>query len=596
MYPPPDPNETIFEKLRKKPRLLIVWPTIILLCLAAGVFLTALNFSDNVDPRPIMAAAVVTAILCIGLLALVFILWPLLRWLVRKHLRATLIALAGLVALVVLFYAEENWRGRHDWETFKQRQEAKGEKLDVASFVPPAVPDDQNFAMTPIAASSYAYIIDKYGHKLKTPVTNHLNRLAMALWRYDNTTTPKNGDWASGTLTDLRLWQAYYRAPQTNMWRFGTNDFPTAANPGSPAEDVLFALSRRDSDIEELRSAAALPYSRFPLAYDQVDPMEVWLPHLSSLGEAVFTLQLRAIAELQLAQSDKAAADVSLILRLAEASHQEPFLVSALVRMRQINAARQPIYEGLAKHKWSEAQLAALDSQLAQLDFLADYQRIIRSQAAYASRMIEYFQRTRKPGAFLGEIHAANTNEQKIIDDACAIVPAGWFRENQLRFAQFYLEDCLPLVDMEKRKVNPASVDAVEAKLQEALDHPDAYNVLERLIMGPVARMTANKYVVTENFVYAQECVDLTRVAIALERYRLVHGQYPDSLASLAPQFLAKVPHDIIGGGNLIYRNTSQNFVLYSIGWDGIDDGGVRDTLKEFQLGNTPGDWVWQYP
>src|SRR5579862_4770617 len=163
MYPPPDPNETLIEKLRSKPRLLIVWPALILLCLAAGVFLTALNFSDRPESPPFLAGAVLTAIFAIGLLVLVFIVWPLLCWLFRKHLRATLIALAGLVLLVVLFYCEENWRGQRDWETFKTQHEAKCENFDLASFVPPAVPDDQNFAMTPIVASSYISMLDKNG-------------------------------------------------------------------------------------------------------------------------------------------------------------------------------------------------------------------------------------------------------------------------------------------------------------------------------------------------------------------------------------------------------------------------------------------------
>ena len=48
--------------------------------------------------------------------------------------------------------------------------------------------------------------------------------------------------------------------------------------------------------------------------------------------------------------------------------------------------------------------------------------------------------------------------------------------------------------------------------------------------------------------------MDLARVAIALERYRLAHGAYPESLDVLAPQFIAQLPHDIINGQPLHYR------------------------------------------
>ena len=61
-----------------------------------------------------------------------------------------LIGLAALGMLVVLFYAEEDLRGWHAWNKFKHQWEAMGEKFDAANAVPPRVPDDQNFAMSPV--------------------------------------------------------------------------------------------------------------------------------------------------------------------------------------------------------------------------------------------------------------------------------------------------------------------------------------------------------------------------------------------------------------------------------------------------------------
>jgi hypothetical protein len=58
--------------------------------------------------------------------------------------------IAGVLAvLAVLFYAEENWRGRSAWDTAKQTVAAKQEKLDWAAYIPPEVPDDQNCFKAP---------------------------------------------------------------------------------------------------------------------------------------------------------------------------------------------------------------------------------------------------------------------------------------------------------------------------------------------------------------------------------------------------------------------------------------------------------------
>ena len=88
----------------------------------------------------------------------------------------------------------------------------------------------------------------------------------------------------------------------------------------------------------------------------------------------------------------------------------------------------------------------------------------------------------------------------------------------------------------------------------------------------------------------------VARVAIALERYRLAHGEYPDSLDALAPQFMEKIPHDIINGEPLHYRLDDARFVLYSVGWNERDDGGTVGLTKNGNVDPDKGDCVWRYP
>jgi hypothetical protein len=100
-----------------------------------------------------------------------------------------------------------------------------------------------------------------------------------------------------------------------------------------------------------------------------------------------------------------------------------------------------------------------------------------------------------------------------------------------------------------------------------------------------------------KKFAMIQAQVDLARVACALERFRLAHSEYPESLDTLAPQFIEKVPHDIINGQPLHYRRTDDGkFVLYSVGWDEKDDGGKIFLTKNGAVDREKGDWVWQYP
>jgi len=185
------------------------------------------------------------------------------------------------------------------------------------------------------------------------------------------------------------------------------------------------------------------------------------------------------------------------------------------------------------------------------------------------------------------------------------LFPSGWFRQNQIRFDEFYLQQYLPLADLEHRDVSPKLAGQAAANFEAEINHPSPYNLVESIRASSLKKWEPDYLIPVKSFAYAQESVDLARVAIALERYRLAHGSNPESLDALAPQFMKEIPHDIIGGGPLHYRRTSDGqFVLYSVGWNETDDGGV----VVFKNGSNPrdewnagidmekSDWVWRYP
>ncbi len=500
-----------------------------------------------------------------------------------------------IALLIVLFYAEEDWRGAHEWAQFKREWAAKGENLESATLIPPAVPDDKNFAMAPIVVSSYTAYLDERGRQRKPYDSNIVNHLAWNLDRSNDWNTSITiGEWAKGALTDLSARQAYYRAPQTNE-EAATNEFPIAPQAQSPAADVLLALSKHDAEVEELREASRLPESRFPLAYDQDDPATILLPHLAEERRCVLFLQLRSIAELQLGKTDKAADDVKLMFRLTEASHREPFLISQLVRIAMLNITIQPIYEGLAKHQWSDAQLAEFDAGLSKLDFLSDYQVSMRSEAAFTAKMMEYMRRTRNITDYL-DLSNNKPPRNRVADYLFRLWPGGWFHQNQISFAELYLRDWVPVVDTPKRIFLPQAAKQAKDNMGQAVRYAGPYNFFPRVILPQAKSMIGDPEDLARRFGYAETSVDLARVAIALERFRLAHGNLPQSIHELSPQFMSNIPNDVIGGLPLIYRPAKGSFILYSVGWNGQDDGGTPSTMKNGSPDSDDGDWVWQYP
>src|SRR5262249_29374410 len=67
----------------------------------------------------------------------------------------------------------------------------------------------------------------------------------------------------------------------------------------------------------------------------------------------------------------------------------------------------------------------------------------------------------------------------------------------------------------------------------------------------------------------------LLAATLALRAYRARHGVYPETLGTLAPDYLHCVPDDPFAVGHpLQYKRTSDGYVLYSVAPDGTDDGG----------------------
>jgi hypothetical protein len=582
--------KSIWRKPLRLPQLLLVW---LGLMAATTIIFTAIMFVLNA-PFELYWLAIIGTVSATVLLAG----WIFIRWLCCwRNLKRSLFALACCATLIALFYAEENWRGKREWENYKREWEAKGEKFDFKDFIPPPVPDAQNVAMTPVVASCYDYILTRDGRRIPNDRrdTNWVNHLAFDLGDAALKTNGL-GYWAKSTASDLKCYQENFRALAAE-----TNLFAVPPQPQSPAADVLLALGKYDATVEELRQAARRPYCRFPLNYDSENPAEILLPPLAAMKSCTQLLRLRALAELQAGQSDKALADVQLSLRLTEGIRTEPFLISQLVRLAMTEIILQPVYEGLANRQWTDAQLSALDAELAKLDFLTDFKFSMRSERAWSSGIIDFVsqkQRFKKYQELMQmeldrEPEDTSTAGQlKKISAAIgfSLMPAGWFEQNKLAIAKIHEHWLLRIADPERHQILPEISKEAFPLLANWKSGPRDFFV-KLLLPGVISSSRKNAR--------EQISVDLARTAIALERHRLARGEFPESLDALAPQFIAQVPHDVIGGQPLKYRRDAdgKNFILYSVGWNETDDGGVTyippgGTQPRFD----EGDWVWRYP
>jgi hypothetical protein len=163
--------------------------------------------------------------------------------------------------------------------------------------------------------------------------------------------------------------------------------------------------------------------------------------------------------------------------------------------------------------------------------------------------------------------------------------PQGWFLQNRVTIA--YMDQmAIDSLDQTNCIVRMADISAWSREIETEYSRFRPYTWVAA-IASPNFRMAIL------SSAEHQARISETIVACGLERYHLQHGRYPETLDALTPQFVAKLPIDVVNGGRLQYfRADDGEFILYSIGWNQLDDRGAV-ARRDGAARDWEGDWVW---
>jgi tetratricopeptide (TPR) repeat protein len=505
------------------------------------------------------------------------------RWLCCwRNFKRFLFGLACFITFLALLVTEENWRGRQAWNQYRREGGAQGMKFVVAEIAPPSVPDEQNFALTPLLKPALDFVRTTNGIQWRdTNAYAHLQLVRADLNQgQTNEFHPSDlGNLEQGTLANLEAVRNFYR---------GNTNYPQPAKSGTAAEDILVALGKFDGELKELREAAATrPYSRFPIEYDYEPAAAILLPHLAQVKGIAEVVNVRALALLDAGQTERAFEELKLGFRLSDSIKDEPLLIDHLVRIAILTMDLQIVREGLARHAWSEAQLVEIEKILEPLNLPAELKQAIGGEHALEVDWVDYARRN-------GQIDLDSTmNDGKLMKKSISVLFGGAFYQNMLVISKLHQQYTMPSIDEKERRIFPDIIEASNKKIAEINSHkwvhPYWFYAIWLFPSFSKAEAKSGR---------AQTFVDEARVACALERHRLANGNFPESLAGLTPQFIESIPHDVIDGQPLRYHRMADGYILYGVGWNKIDEGGLIILANDKQKSSDvkKGDWVWRYP
>lgn len=458
----------------------------------------------------------------------------------------TIIVLGGFALLVAIFYAEENWRGKRAWEKCKQELEAKGETLDWNAYIPPSISDDQNVFKAPTMAEWFV-------GRGETDLSKRLEN-------------PKSG------------------------W-FGASDQITNE---IQAKDYLAWSDQFEPDFDLIRDALKRPYARMDGDYTR--PFALPVPNFLTVRSVAQTLAQRAHCYLLLNQPEQALKELTLVHDICHLLQGAPTgkpmtLVAAMINVAVSGLYAEIVAEGFQKKLWKTPQLVVLQEQLQDINLSTFVVEAFKGERAGGCHFFETMPQPRISGLFSHDRYPGDKLTFRIflmrLKDLFPLDvengPHGWIYQNMVTIAKFD-QKVIDDIDLTNNLVMSRKIDRAQRELEILEKHHGPYSYIAAIAIPSFAKAWQ-----TES--YNQTMVNEAQIACALERYHFAHGEYPKTLDALTPQFIEKLPHDIIGGLPLHYHRTAnEKFLLYSVGWNEKDDGGAPGTLSDSENG----DWVWK--
>jgi hypothetical protein len=343
-----------------------------------------------------------------------------------------------------------------------------------------------------------------------------------------------------------------------------------------------------------LTNAAVLDFN-----LDYSKGVDLQLSHLSKLKDLEVVLSATAMQALYQKDYSEAWLDLSAAVDVVRLFDNEPLAISQLVRYAMSGTAMATTWEALQENEWTDAQLSELQSKWEGIDLLNLFESFIAMERADS---VETLAKERKSWEsiyghepFWGP--AGGNLREKF----------GYLYDRYLRYwrwksswsyeqEHYYLQITTAAVEASRAiKASGAFVPALNEFHRHATNidtmYPDRSNHFlldlgyERIFDLYLAKLAE-----------AEAPRRLLVTAIALKRYHLQHGAYPTSLDELAPNYLKQIPIDFMDGKPLRYRlRPDGDFLLYSVGEDGVDNGGDPSPAKHKSLFNWPSarDAVW---
>ena len=330
---------------------------------------------------------------------------------------------------------------------------------------------------------------------------------------------------------------------------------PAVALPAEMRAAMAAWVATNQVALEQLHAAAQWPDCRYPVNLGR--GFAATMPHRIQLRSAVRLLSVTACLRAEEGAKAEALQAVADAHTVARTLIREPTMLSQFIRSRSAVTALTATEQVVNRVSLTDAELGRLASLWHDGDEpTAAYRALVGERATTAGLTAKGFE------AFYGKA-------------TVSILIAEMF----YKMAGLWDRDVLRSLELHGRAIEasqlpaPASRKAVNELNAQSAATPPYYLVTQLVIPSQATFLN--------QFWACQARARAAVTALATQRYRQATGQLPARLNDLVPMYLATVPVDPFNGQPLRYRALSNGFVVYSLGADAADDGGMESEVGQ---------------
>lgn len=345
-----------------------------------------------------------------------------------------------------------------------------------------------------------------------------------------------------------------------------TVDSETLERMREDADLARQVLATQEPALRLLEQASQIRACAFPVDWD-AGPLRAF-PHFGPMREGGRLLGVRAEVQAADGQMDAALSSCASILRMAEHAQKEPVLIGALVGFAINGMGVMALEESLSQGDPSPTACRALSEQLAAMD---PHAAVVRAFQGERATRVELFERIRAGEG--RELFAGFFGE-----------PVQWVQPLLLDLYRTVGRPLLNLDQVSSLRVMEQNIAALDLPPSEGQQQMEA--VVEQIHQLPVYRSVLTKTIMpiftraTWSRDRAAADIGAAQIALALTAYHAERRRYPETLAVLAAAGW-HIPDDPFTGQPYVYRLEGDGFVVYSVGPDMTDDGGLPPLWKE---------------